>query len=170
MKQPVTWVATAAMIAIWTSVAGAADATINDVVQIKQLEENFVAGVNARDVDRIMSNYINSPDLVVFDLVPPRQYTGWNAYRDDWKEVLGRCRDAPIMLMTDLRIDAGRYHGYGHNVQHFSCTTTSGTKMDLTFRVTDGYKKIGRRWFIAHEHISVPVNLETGKADLASKP
>jgi hypothetical protein len=26
------------------------------------------------------------------------------------------------------------------------------------------------RWFVVHEHVSVPVDLETQKPDLASKP
>jgi hypothetical protein len=28
-----------------------------------------------------------------------------------------------------------------------------------------GYRKIGNNWFIAHEHVSVPVDLQTGKAN-----
>jgi hypothetical protein len=40
----------------------------------------------------------------------------------------------------------------------------------LTVRVTDGYRKINGKWLITQEHVSVPVDLETGKADLTSKP
>jgi DNA-binding transcriptional ArsR family regulator len=45
-----------------------------------------------------------------------------------------------------------------------------GKKLDLTVRVTDVYKKAQGRWLVIHEHVSVPVDLETGKPDLASKP
>jgi ketosteroid isomerase-like protein len=37
-------------------------------------------------------------------------------------------------------------------------------------RVTDVYKKADGRWQIIHEHVSVPVALDTGKPDLGSKP
>jgi ketosteroid isomerase-like protein len=37
-------------------------------------------------------------------------------------------------------------------------------------RVTDGYRKIAGKWLIALEHISVPVDLKTGKASLSAKP
>ena len=37
-------------------------------------------------------------------------------------------------------------------------------------RVTDCYRKIDGKWLITHEHVSVPVDLATAKADLASKP
>ena len=40
--------------------------------------------------------------------------------------------------------------------------------IDLTVRVTDVYIK--GHWLIVHEHVSVPVDLDTGKPDLSSKP
>jgi len=45
-----------------------------------------------------------------------------------------------------------------------------GKKLDMQVRVTDAYQKIGGRWLVVHEHVSVPVDLDTGKPDLASKP
>jgi len=45
-----------------------------------------------------------------------------------------------------------------------------GKKLDLTVRVTRVYKKTRGQWLIIHEHVSVPVDLDTGKPDLASKP
>ena len=49
-------------------------------------------------------------------------------------------------------------------------TDEQGRPIDRTVRVTDGYRKVGSEWLIEVEHISVPVDLETGKPDLASKP
>jgi ketosteroid isomerase-like protein len=49
-------------------------------------------------------------------------------------------------------------------------TDKQGKKVDLTVRVTDVYQKIRGRWFITHEHVSVSVDLDTGKPDLSSKP
>ncbi|MFZ0659180.1 MAG: nuclear transport factor 2 family protein [Candidatus Binataceae bacterium] len=159
-----------ALVAISISIACAADSDPASVTAIKALEANFVAAVNAKDAAKIMANYEHSSGLVIFDLIPPRQYTGWDAYKKDWEGVLAGCKSAPTMEMTDLAIDAGADLGFGHNIQHFSCTGANGAPMDLTFRVTDGYKKIHGKWLIAHEHVSVPVDLETGKADLNSKP
>jgi len=49
-------------------------------------------------------------------------------------------------------------------------TDTKGQPIDITVRVTDGYRKIAGDWVIVHEHVSVPVDLATGKPDLSSKP
>ena len=45
-----------------------------------------------------------------------------------------------------------------------------GKPLDLTLRVTDVYKKMNGKWLVVHEHVSWPVDLETGKADFSSKP
>jgi len=40
---------------------------------------------------------------------------------------------------------------------------------ELTVRVTDGYKRVNGQWLIAHEHVSIPVDLATLKPDPDSK-
>ena len=44
------------------------------------------------------------------------------------------------------------------------------TTMDVTMRITDVLRKSSGKWLIIHEHVSVPVDLASGKADLSSKP
>jgi ketosteroid isomerase-like protein len=48
-------------------------------------------------------------------------------------------------------------------------TDKQGKKLDMTLRVTDVYQRIRGRWLVIHEHVSVPVDLDTGTPDLASK-
>jgi ketosteroid isomerase-like protein len=45
---------------------------------------------------------------------------------------------------------------------------SQGRPIDRTVRVTDGYRKIGGNWLIVLEHISVPVDLKTGKPELTT--
>jgi ketosteroid isomerase-like protein len=40
----------------------------------------------------------------------------------------------------------------------------------MTLRLTDVLREINGKWLIVHEHVSVPVDVATGKADLTSKP
>jgi len=136
---------------------------------IRELESRFTAAVHAKDLDGIMANYTNSDDLVIFDVTPPRQYTGWNAYKEDWKNALAACKDAPTVEISELEIFGGATYAYSHSIQHFTCTDPQGKKTDMILRVTDGYANFRGKWLIAHEHISVPVDLATGKADLQSK-
>jgi len=72
--------------------------------------------------------------------------------------------------LTDLDITTDDSLAYGHSIQRVAGTNKQGKKLDLTVRVTDVYKKINGNWLVIHEHVSVPVDLETGKPDLTSKP
>lgn len=72
--------------------------------------------------------------------------------------------------ISDLHIEADGTLGYSHSIQHVSGTDEKGQPIDLIWRDTAAYRKIGGNWLIVHEHGSVPVDLATGKPDLASKP
>ena len=117
-----------------------------------------------------MKSYVPDQSLVVFDVVPPRQYFGADAYRKDWVDFLAMFKGPPKFDITDLSIAAEGNLGFSHSIQRVRGTDTKGQPVDLTVRVTDGYRKIGGNWLIVLEHVSVPVDLATGKPDLSSKP
>lgn len=147
-----------------------AQARADDKAEIEALEKRVAAAVQAKDVNAVMANYLPGDSLIVFDVIPPRQYTGWDAYKKDWQGVLGGCADSPKMDISDLAITTGRRIAFSHSIQHFVCTDAKGNKLDMTLRATDAYRKEKGKWLIVHEHISVPVDLATSKADLSSKP
>lgn len=83
----------------------------DDEAAIRSLENNFVAAFNSGDVDAIMKSYIPDSSLIVFDVVPRKQYRG-----------------------------------------------------------ADAYRKVHGKWLIALEHVSVPVDMATGKASPEAMP
>jgi uncharacterized protein (TIGR02246 family) len=148
----------------------AAWSAATDEANIKALEDRFVAAFNAKDVDAIMKVYVPDESLVVFDVVPPRELLGAKAYRKDWEDLFAAFKGPLKFDLSDLKITAVGALGYSHSIQHLSGTDTKGQAIDLTVRVTDVYRKTKGNWQIVHEHVSVPVDLETGKPDLTSKP
>ena len=137
---------------------------------IKALEDRFVAAFKAKDLDAIMKGYAPGRALIVFDVTPPRQYVGAAAYRKDWQTFLAGFSGPITVELTDLDIGADRNLAFSHSIQRVAGSDKQGKKLDLTVRVTDVYQKIGGRWYIIHEHVSVPVDLDTDKGDLSSKP
>jgi len=162
----ILWVAAAAL----CSLPSAGFANASDVAKIRALEARYTAAFNAKNLDAIMKVYVPGKSLFVFDVVPPRQYVGAAAYRKDWEDFLAIFKGPLKFAISDLAIMAGRTLAYSHSIQRVSGTDTKGKPIDLTVRVTDVYRKIGGRWLIVHEHVSVPVDLATGKPDLMSKP
>jgi ketosteroid isomerase-like protein len=147
-----------------------ADAKTDDKAEIAALEHHLISSINAKDLDGVMLVYVPDDSLFVFDVIPPRQYVGASAYREDWKGVLASFNGPIIAEVSDLRITSSNNLGFAHSIQHITGTDRSGKNIDWTFRVTDCYRKIKGKWLIVHEHYSVPVDLQTAKADLMSKP
>ena len=147
---------------------GASAAPSGDEAAIRALEARFAAGVNAKSVDAIMKVY--TPDVFVYDVVPPRQYAGAAAYRKDWEAFMGGFKGPVKFDVADLAVEIVGTVAWSHSIQHAVGVDPAGQPNDVTVRVTDVYRKTAAGWRIVQEHVSVPVDLATGKADLQSKP
>ena len=169
MTSRVTTIAAAFGLAAWLT-AMPAMASGKDEAAIRALETRFAAAFNAKDVDAVMKVYVPDESLLVFDVVPPRQYAGAKAYRKDWQDLFAMFPGELKFEISDLHVFSAGRLGYGYSIQRLSGPDAKGQTIDLTVRVTDAYRKIKGHWLIAHEHVSVPVDLATGKPDLASKP
>jgi ketosteroid isomerase-like protein len=147
-----------------------AEAKTGNQAEIAALEDHLISSVKNKDLNGVMSVYVPDESLFVFDVIPPRQYVGAEAYRQDWKGVLELFNGPITADISGLKITSGRDLGFGHSIQHFAGTDHNGKSIDWTLRVTDCYRKVNGKWLIVHEHYSVPVDLQTAKADLMSKP
>jgi uncharacterized protein (TIGR02246 family) len=145
------------------------DTSTADQAAIRALEDKFAAAFNAKDSNAIMALYSSSDDLVVFDVVPPRQYTGWAAYKKDWDDTFAAYPGPLVFQLNDLAVTVGSDVAYSHSIQSVTMTDKKGKKVNMTVRVTDGYKKVNGQWVIAHEHVSIPVDEATMKGIPDSK-
>lgn len=145
----------------------AADA---DKAAIQALEDTYNEGFNSKDVDKIMSVYAPGKQLFVFDVVPPREYKGWDAYKKDFQELISAYPGPWKNTISEQAIHVVGSVAYGHNIQSGEFTGKDGTKVKVVSRTTDIYRKKNGKWLIVEEHNSVPVDLDTMKPDLLSKP
>jgi ketosteroid isomerase-like protein len=142
----------------------------SDKAAIEALEKGFEAAFRAKDVDAIMKAYQPGPHLFVFDVTPPRQHVGWEDYKKDWQALFATVAGPVNFNITDLDITTVGSVAYSHSIQRLEHTGKDGAKVNITVRVTDVYRKIHGQWLIVQEHVSVPVDLASGKPDLLSKP
>jgi len=149
--------------------AGAA-AGADAKAEIEALEKQYIDAFNARDLKAIMACYAPGKALFVFDAVPPREYASWEAYKKDWEELFVAYPGPISNAISEQSITVVGPVAYGHNIQAGYFTRKDGTRVDWAVRVTDVYRKIKGKWLIAHEHVSFPVDIDSGKADLLSKP
>lgn len=140
----------------------------NEEAAIKRVIESGVEAIRAKDLDGVMSMY--APELVSFDIVPPLQYVGTDAYRKQWKEVFSSFPGPINYEITDLSITVGDDVAFAHSFNRLSATLSNGQKVGNWLRWTACFRKIEGKWLIAHMQASVPVDLATGKAVLDLKP
>jgi ketosteroid isomerase-like protein len=164
---------------LWTSLGLAcapialcaeAPAANTDKAAIETLEKDFATAFNARNVDSIMKVYEPGARLFVFDVTPPRQHVGWTDYKKDWQDLLAAFPGPVKFSISDLDIVTVGPVAYSHSIQSTQFTAKDGAKVDIVVRVTDVYRKVHGKWLVVQEHVSVPVDLATGKADTLSKP
>ena len=142
----------------------------SDEAAIRAMEAAMIKAYAEKDLDHGLAGYLQDETLFVFDAIPPRQYVGIKAWRADNEAFIAMFQGPLKVEMSDLSITTNGKLGFGHNVQRFSGTDKNGKPLDMTFRVSDGYKKTNGTWVIVQEHISFPVDVASGKADLSSKP
>jgi ketosteroid isomerase-like protein len=141
-----------------------------DKAAIEALEQQYIKAFNAKDVNAIMAIYAPGDQLFVFDAVPPRQYAGWDAYKKDWEELFAAFPGPLTDSMTDLSVTVVGPVAYAHHVEGGHFARKDGTRVDVVVRVTDVFRKLHGKWLIVQEHVSFPVDIDSGKADLLSKP
>ncbi len=159
-----------AIVAWATAVAANQPAANADEAAIQALEDTYNEGFNSKDVDKIMSVYVPGKQLFVFDLVPPREYKGWEAYKKDFEGLFAAFPGPVKNTISEQTIHVVGSFAYGHNIQSGEFTGKDGAKVKITARTTDIYRKMNGKWLIVEEHNSVPVDPVTMQPDLLSKP
>ena len=152
------------------SIAPGDNATASNEAEIKALVDRWAKVFEVHDLDAIMALYAPGDAVIAYDVVPPLQYKGKEAYRNDYAEFLSQY-DGPIRVeFRDMRVVSSGDVGFVHALERFSGKLKSGQQSDLWIRATSGVRKMNGKWLIVHDHISVPADFESGKAMLDLKP
>jgi len=109
-------------------------------------------------------------DVVTFDVVDPLRSTGKAATRQRAVEWVASY-DGPIAWDDrDVQVAVDGNVGFSHGLSHVTGTLKTGSDVDMWFRTTLGFRRIGGRWLIVHDHGSDPFDPASGKASLGLKP
>ena len=126
--------------------------------------------IHNKDLNGIMSIYEQGEAFVAYDLVAPLQYKGTEAYKKDYADILGEFQGPIETEYRDLNIFAGDTIAFSRGLERISGTLKGGEKFDTWVRFTECYRKTNGQWRAIHDHVSIPVSLESGKAVMDLKP
>ncbi len=139
-----------------------------DEAGIRQRIGELVEAISAMDLDGVKLAY--APDMVSFDIVPPLRHVGAAAKWQNWVDVF-TVYQRPLGYQTrDLTITVGDDVAFAHSLNRITGTLKNGNGADYWVRWTACFRKIDGNWLIAHDHVSVPLDVASGRALLDLRP
>jgi ketosteroid isomerase-like protein len=129
--------------------------------EVRALLDSQSEAMSSKDIDRLVSLY--SPDIVYYDTVPPLQYVGSAALRgrflqwfEGWKGLFTlEIRNVQILASGDIAVASRFSRARG--------TLMNGQEAASWLRATTCFLRSNHKWLITHEHVSWPVDLESGR-------
>jgi uncharacterized protein (TIGR02246 family) len=129
---------------------------MTDEGAIRELVENWARAVRIKDLDGILANH--APEILMFDVPPPIQSKGIEAYRKTWDLFFSWSQDSRIFDISEMNITAGNDVAFVTALMRCAGTEANGDKIELMFRLTIGLRKIDGQWIVMHEHHSIPAS------------
>ena len=136
--------------------------------EIRTLVDGFAKAVREKNLDALMPHY--APDLVVFNVVPPLRDKGIEANRKSWREWFDSFKGGIDYEVRELTVVGRDDVAFSHSLNHVAGESRDSGRIDGWIRVTVGYRKTGGKWLVTHEHVSMPIDMKTGKAPFDLKP
>jgi len=140
----------------------------DDEADIRQRMDTLVQAIRAMNLEGAKPIY--APDIVSFDIVPPLQHVGAEAKWKNWVDVFSVYQRPLGYEIHDLTLTVGDDVAFGHSLNRISGTLKNGNRTDYWVRWTGCFRKIDGNWLIVHDQVSVPLDVESGKALLNLKP
>ncbi|MFE9323470.1 YybH family protein [Nocardia sp. NPDC052278] len=139
-----------------------------DEAKVRQQIDKIVAALRAKDLEALEQMY--TTDVVSFDVEPPLQHVGMAAKLENWVKVFA-VFESVTYEVRDLTLTMGEEVAFGHAFARLSGTLRNGsTTSGMWVRVTYGLRKIDDTWLIAHDQVSVPLDISSGKGVVDLEP
>ncbi|HEX3437582.1 MAG TPA: SgcJ/EcaC family oxidoreductase [Pseudacidobacterium sp.] len=125
-----------------------------DEAEIRALIERWSSAVRNEDRDAIRKDH--DDHILMFDVPPPFQSQGIEAYMATWEPFFSMAEKPVKFNFTDVEVTAGADVAFATAVGHCVYINKADQHERLKFRLTMGLHKTGGKWIVIHEHHSVP--------------
>jgi len=134
--------------------------------KVQDVLETYKTAVYEKDAEKFLSMY--APEMHIYDCWGKWEVKDLFSWKKNVAEWFNGLNEDGVLLKVDFRDLVVEEDS---NLTIVYCTVTftahkeeAGEQLrQMTNRFTYGLKKVNESWFIAHEHSSLPINIETGK-------
>ena len=133
-----------------------------DESAVRSVIYSIVKAVHAMDVEAMLAHC--GPDLLTFNMAPPIQHAGAWAIRRLWETTFASFVPPLQYEVHQLDVCVSGEVAYAHCLNRFGAKHVDGRRIVNWLRSTFGLRKLDGSWKLFHEHVSVPVDLKSGKA------
>lgn len=145
-----------------------ADRVAAEESEIRRQLDTLVEGLRAQDLEALRQLY--TTDVVSFDVEPPLQHVGIAAKLENWAKVF-LFFESVTYEFRDPTFTVGDDVAFGHAFGRLSGTLKNGVAASgMWVRATFGMRKIDGTWLIAHDQVSVPFDMASGKGVVDLEP
>jgi ketosteroid isomerase-like protein len=137
--------------------------------QIRRRIDTLVEAIRTMALDGVKPLY--APDIVSFDAEPPLQHVGTASKMKNWVNVFTAFQRPLGYEIRDLSITVNGDVAFAHGFARLSGALKNGSRRGgIWVRYTIGFHKRDGNWLIVHDHVSVPFEVESGRALLNLEP
>jgi uncharacterized protein (TIGR02246 family) len=133
----------------------------DDEAEIRAAVAAWSRAVEARDAAGATAVYTDG--TVLYDLMPPHRLVGAAAIREVWERSFAFFPETFRSEHRDLEVRVGGDVAFAFGLHRFVPDPPDHPCGASWMRVTACLQRIDGRWRVVHEHVSVPVDPETGR-------
>lgn len=136
--------------------------------EIRELHERWFAACARKDLDAAMAPI--APEIVSFEHSSPLEYTDIADLREECRQGFALQGEGFTWTVPDLQVIVREDLAVAWGLNRMASTAADGTETVSWSRGTRVFRRTDGRWRMVHQHVSFPVDAETGSAAMELTP
>ena len=137
--------------------------------EIKGLMNKLIEAIKSKNPGALKLIY--AQNVVSFDVQPPLHALGGEAKLKNWDDAFALFQLPINYEIRKLKITSGNDIAFCHCFARLDGKLNNGkTILGFWVRATLCFQKINGNWLIVHDHVSAPLDFESGRALLDLEP
>jgi ketosteroid isomerase-like protein len=126
-----------------------------DEAAIGSILEAWTKATREGRQEDVLKNHADQ--VLIFDVLPPMQYSSAAQYRASWDEWQPQVQDEMCFALEELQIVASPEVAFAHGILRCGGTLPNGKTFQDRVRATFCFSMKTGSWQIVHQHISKPI-------------